>query len=230
MSLSDFPKIHSPFIREEYPIDKGDWRKHGRRLQLRKPSVYLVINKLNPGYEWVFDHSDTIAIEKLDGSNVKLETSEGRLTQVQNRKNIIDPLQIIKGQSHYMEGIFQSIGKGYIEKEGIQAGELIGPKLQGNPYQLDQHLWYPFAKAIKHLKYRSFHDHERNLTNWSIWFEKYIHSLFLSKRGIKSKPEGIVFYNLRRKAENKVYMAKLRRDMFDWYYKDVEIIGYEKDY
>jgi len=32
--------------------------------------------------------------------------------------------------------------------------------------------------------------------------------------------EGVIFYNLKRKAENKTYMAKLRRDMFDWYYSD----------
>ncbi len=33
--------------------------------------------------------------------------------------------------------------------------------------------------------------------------------------------EGVVFYNLRRKEEGKIYRAKLRRDMFDWYYRDV---------
>jgi len=32
--------------------------------------------------------------------------------------------------------------------------------------------------------------------------------------------EGVIFYNLKRRAENKTYMAKLRRDMFDWYYSD----------
>jgi hypothetical protein len=30
--------------------------------------------------------------------------------------------------------------------------------------------------------------------------------------------EGVIFYNLKRKAEGKTHMAKLRRDMFDWYY------------
>jgi len=33
--------------------------------------------------------------------------------------------------------------------------------------------------------------------------------------------EGIVFYNLRRKEEGKIYRSKLRRDMFGWYYSDV---------
>jgi hypothetical protein len=30
--------------------------------------------------------------------------------------------------------------------------------------------------------------------------------------------EGVVFYNLKRKAEGHTYMAKLRRDMYDWFY------------
>lgn len=39
--------------------------------------------------------------------------------------------------------------------------------------------------------------------------------------------EGVIFYNLRRKSEGKSYMAKLRRNMFDWYYSDkVEIFDY----
>jgi len=32
--------------------------------------------------------------------------------------------------------------------------------------------------------------------------------------------EGIVFYSLKRKEEGKVYRAKLRRNMFEWFYSD----------
>ncbi len=39
--------------------------------------------------------------------------------------------------------------------------------------------------------------------------------------------EGIVIYNLRRKEEGKTYMAKLRRDMFSFYYEDKIKIYYE---
>ena len=50
------------------------------------------------------------------------------------------------------------------------------------------------------------------------------------KRGLDDKvfAEGVVFYNLKRKALNQTYMAKLRRDMFDWFYEDIEIYGYDK--
>ncbi len=226
--MSDFPKLHCPFIRKDFKVDRDDWNKHGRKLMLRRPEAYLVVNEINPGYEWVFDDPDTIAVEKLDGSNVKLKTKKGRLIGLQNRKNIIDPLQIIKGKGFLLEGVFQSIGKGYVEQSGEQAGELIGPKLQANPYKMVTHLWYPFTKTIAHLKYRSFHEHDRTFDNWSMWFKDYLVSRFATKRGNKDiMAEGVIFYNLKRKAEGKLHMAKLRRDMYKWYYDDkVKIFDY----
>ena len=92
---------------------------------------------------------------------------------------------------------------------------------------MDNHIWYPFSKAIKHLSYRSFHEHEKTFDNWNGWFKNYLVSRFSAKRKSKYNQhdevmaEGVVFYNLRRKEEDKIYRAKLRRDMFDWYYDDV---------
>jgi hypothetical protein len=37
----------------------------------------------------------------------------------------------------------------------------------------------------------------------------------------------LVFYNLKRKEQNKIYRAKLRRDMFDWFYSDRVDINYD---
>jgi len=222
-TLSDFPKIECPFVRKTYKVNADDFKKHGHGLQLRAPEVYLATDKINPGFEWVIDDPDTIAVEKLNGTNVKLQTENGRLVTLQNRKNIIDPLQILKGKSFIVEGIFTAIQKGYVEDNEVQAGEIIGPKLQGNPYLMDNHIWYPFAKAIKHLKYKSFHEHERTFANFNVWFKDHLKSLYHSKRvGYENAvfAEGVVFYNLNRKAENKTYMAKLRRDMFAWFYSD----------
>lgn len=222
-ALSDFPKIECPFVRKIFSVNVDDFKKYGQQLQLRSPEVYLVTDEINPGFEWVIDDPETIAVEKLNGTNVKLKTENGRLTQLQNRKNIIDPLQILKGKSFIVEGIFTAIQKGYVEDNKIQAGEVIGQKLQGNPYELNNHIWYPFEKAINHLRYKSFHQHERTLENFSLWFKDHLKSLYHSKQvGYENAvfAEGVVFYNLKRKEENKVYMAKLRRDMFDWYYSD----------
>jgi len=33
---------------------------------------------------------------------------------------------------------------------------------------------------------------------------------------------------LNKRAAGQVYMAKLRRDMFDWFYDGIEIFGYDK--
>jgi len=229
--LSDFPKIKCPFIRRDFEVNIDDWKKYGSELQLRSPKAYLVINEINPGFEWVFEDKDTFAVEKLDGTNVKVLIEDGRLVSLQNRLNIIDPLQIIKGNTSIIEGIFRAIQKGYLKDNGEQAGEVIGPKLQGNPYKLDNHLWYPFEKAIKDLSYRSFHEHERTFDNWSLWFKDWLVSRFftkltaIGKKKEKVMAEGVVFYNLKRKAEGKSYRAKLRRDMFDWYYSDKIRIG-----
>ncbi|MDF1548730.1 MAG: hypothetical protein P1P88_12980, partial [Bacteroidales bacterium] len=95
--------------------------------------------------------------------------------------------------------------------------------------------WVPFDRAINTLVYRSFHEHERNYDNWSNWFKDYLFSRYFTKRasklGIDEKvmAEGVVFYNLKRKAQGKTYMAKLRRNMFPWFYSNlVEIYDFDK--
>jgi len=234
--LSNFPKILCPFIRQDFNVDLDDFKKYGNKYMLRNPQAYLVVDKINPGFEWVFDDPDTIAVEKLDGTNIKLKTEEGRLVSLMNRKNVIDPLQVISGKTFIIEGVFRAIGKGYVEKSREQAGECIGPKLQGNPYKLDNHEWYPFDRAIKYLRYNSFHEHDRTFLNWSEWFKNYLHSRYYqkiaSKKGITNDvfAEGVVFYNLKRKEKGLSWMAKLRRNMFDWYYSpEIKIIDYDKN-
>ena len=233
--LSDFPKLNCPFLRKIFSVNVGQWKMHGAALGLREPEVYLAIDQVNPGYEWVFEDADTFAVEKLNGTNVKILTENGRLIALQNRLNVIDPLQVMKGKTFIIEGIFRSISKGTVLENGEQCGELIGPKVQGNPLRLDYHEWAPFEKAIEHLRYKSFHEHERNFDNWSSWFKEGLFSRHYAKRASKLGltdhvvAEGIVFYNLRRKAEKHSWMAKLRRDMFDWYYSDkIEIFDYDK--
>ena len=187
---------------------------------------------MNPGYEWVFKDKDTKAVEKLDGTNIKLKTEKHRLVALQNRKNVIDPLLVISGYTHIIEGVFRAIGKGYVFPDGEQAGELIGPKLQGNPYKLDFHIWYPFDMAIERLAYRSFYEHDRTFENWSSWFKDYLKSRFIIKTHKSSFEEadfaeGVVFYNSKRREKGEIFQAKLRRDMFHWFYPKIEIFDYD---
>lgn len=229
IKLSNYPKLVCPFIRKTYKVNVEDWKKHGRGLEMRSPELRLITTEINPGYEWVFDDPHTIAVEKLDGTNVKLLTEKGRLISLYNRKNPIDPLNLFvsKGRTAIIEGIFRAITKSYINKDGEQCGEVIGKHINQNIYGLDHCLWYPFEKAIKHLSYRSFHEHERSFEGWSAWFKDYLVSRFASKRGNNIMAEGLVFYNLKRKENKETYQAKLRRNMFDWFYSDKIEIFYE---
>jgi hypothetical protein len=201
--------------------------------------VYLAVDRINPGYEWVFEDEDTIAVEKLNGTNVKILARGNKIVQVQNRKNVIDPL-VMKGMGpSVMEGICRASQLGFVMPDGEQAGELIGTKLQGNPYRIDGHLWYAFDVAVERLKYNSFNKHPRTFDNISDWFRKGLFSRFCEKRAAKEYSgnltltdkvfaEGVVFYNFRRRADEKTWRAKLRRDMFPWYYDKIEIYEYDK--
>jgi len=227
--LSNYPKMLCPFIRKTYKINRDDWIKYGKELQLRSPEVYLVTPEVTPGYEWVIDDPNTFAVEKLDGTNVKLLTENGKLVSLYNRTNQIDPLNLFqaKGKLAIIEGVFRAISKSYIQRDGEQAGEVVGNKIQQNIYGLNYNIWYPFEKAIKHLRYKSFHQHDRTFENWSLWFKDYLFSLFSGKMGNKVMAEGIVFYNLKRMFEGRVYRAKLRRDMWVWAYNNkMEIYNY----
>ncbi|MCK5689152.1 hypothetical protein KAI87_07775, partial [Myxococcota bacterium] len=107
---------------------------------------------------------------------------------------------------------------------------------QGNPYLLQVHEWYPFEKTLTALKYKSFQEHERTFDNLSSWFKDWLPSRFFARRAkklglldTKVMAEGVIFYNFKRKEEGKVWRAKLRRDMFEWYYSDlVEVLDYDK--
>lgn len=229
LPMTDFPKLRCPFIRQTFKVDINQWKKWGRQYQLRSPEVYLAVNRINPGYEWVFEDANTFAVEKLHGTNVKVLMEGGRVVAIQNRKNLIDPLQVAKGQNFILEGLLHAAGRDQLPVEGEHAGEVIGPKFQGNPYKLEVHEWYPFEKAITDLRFRSFEEHARTYENWSSWFKDFLHSRLFTKRakkkGLDEKvfAEGVVFYNLQRRAEGKTWMAKLRRDMFPWYYSQLEI-------
>jgi hypothetical protein len=44
----------------------------------------------------------------------------------------------------------------------------------------------------------------------------------------KVMAEGVVFYNLKRRDAKQTWRAKLRRDMFEWYYSDqVQVLDYD---
>lgn len=238
--LSDYPKLESPYIRKLYQVDVKSWKSHGKSL-MRGPELYLATNEVDQKYSWVFDDPDTVAVEKLDGTNVKVRSSENAIVQVQNRQNpvIISPVPInVKGHHRGIIGAVVNSACQPKEKEFIlpnttEAGEAIGPNIQSNPYELSHNLWYPFRKSLISLRYNNFNKQEMTFTNLSGWMQHAIRSRFYQKyhkSAWEEAPfaEGVVFVNKRRREEGKSWQCKLRRDMYAWYYPEtIKILGLE---
>jgi len=218
MKFENMPKLQSPFERELIN------------------NKYICIPKIKEEYRWVFT-DESIAVEKLDGTNVSLWIRDGKPFQIMNRTNVIDFWNI--KNIRFIEGVLTAIDRKYIVPElcdnGGVFGELIGKKIQGNPYKIDGHLWIPFDYLIKKYKYNFWNELVKEFkgasdksifTTMSDLFTK-LWSLYKRQRNIKGEvsrnirfemaaAEGIVFY--RKGYENKYNSCcKLRRDMFDWF-------------
>lgn len=199
------PKLHSPFVRK---VVDGE---------------YVVTNEITEGYEWVFEDESVMAVEKLHGTNVSIQITDGVVTGVWNRTERIPFFN--KGKAHIIKGILNSYEKGYLEflSDGQHFGELIGPKVNGNPYILDEHIWIPFETyGQKHLSYTCWGKYPKTFESISEWFKDLmpLYDLRIHGKplGIKSERifadqfvEGIVFTHPDGR------MAKLRGDMFDWF-------------
>lgn len=200
MEIHDMPKIDCPFIRKK--------TNDGR---------YLITSEINPGYEWVFNDNLVMAIEKLHGTNVSILIEHGTITQIWNRTTRLPFFN--NGKKFIIEGLLNSYERGYTEflPDGQHFGELLGPKVNGNPYQLKEHIWIPFnTYAQKHLKYKSWGKYPKDFGTIYEWFKNdliplyacIVHGSDARKTGFV---EGIVFTHPDGR------MAKIRRDMFEWY-------------
>ena len=198
----DFPKLESPFIREE--TEKG----------------YVCTKKIDNRFRWVFTKECT-AVEKLDGTNTSILVENNRLTRIMNRKNIIEPFS--KQGKPFTIGILEAIEKDYFKLEGGQHfGELMGKTINGNFLELDSYIWLPFSLMLTRNKYKFWDNLEfENKSDEEIYeitsnIFKDLWSLEYRRRYGKIKPaEGIVFYRI---IDNKITeLCKLRRDMFDWF-------------
>lgn len=190
------PKIESPFVRKTI---------NGK---------YVVTPEVTEGYNWVFEgtEDDVLCTEKLDGTSVSIIIENGNITSVFNRTQRIPFFN--KGKKFIIEAVLNAYERGYCNlTDGQYFGECVGKKLCGD-YKLEQHLWIPFnTYCRKHLAYHSFHKYPKTFENLTDWLIKPIKdggifSLFMRRRGIEQKPEGVVFHNLKTGQ-----MAKLRLDM-----------------
>lgn len=195
----DMPKLDAPFVRE----------MHNNR--------YIVVDKINKGYEWVFDDDTVMAIEKLDGTNVSIVIQEGAVIEIYNRT---ERIPFINKQKQYItNGVLYAKKKGYLEflGDGQHFGELIGQGVR-NSYNLDCSIWIPFTTfSQKHLKYKSWGKYPKDFNSISKWFKELL-PLYSSMLGDRNGyVEGVVFTHPDGR------MAKLRRNMFAWYFKDRKV-------
>lgn len=153
----------------------------------------------------------------MDGTDISIIVENGNISSIWNRTVRI-PF-FCKGKSHIISGLLASFDRGYCDlPDGQHFGELIGEKLNGNPLRIEGHLWIPFNTYVReHFAYKSWGKYPKTYEAIREWFMKPIadggiFSLFMRKRGIEAKPEGIVFQNL-----ETGQMAKLRIDMFDFF-------------
>lgn len=194
LKIKDMPKIESPFVRE---IIDGN---------------YILTDKIAEGMEWVFEDESVMAIEKLHGTNVSIIIENGIITQVYNRTERLPFFN--KGKKFISEGLLNSYERGYMGllSDGQHFGELIGEKVNGNPYKIEGHLWIPFETfGQKHLKFKSWGKYPKDFKTISEWFKELI-PLYSSMKGNREGyVEGIVFTHPDGR------LAKLRKDMFDWF-------------
>lgn len=194
MVIQDMPKLESPFVRKEI---NGN---------------YIVIPEVVKGYEWVFEDDSVMAIEKLHGTNVSILIQDGVIVGCWNRTERLPFFN--KGKNHIIHALLNSYERGYIEflPDGQHFGEAIGPKINGNPYKLEENIWIPFNDyAKKNLAYKSWGKYPKTFESISKWFQELM-PLYALKKGDKDGfVEGVVFTHPDGR------MAKLRRDMFDWY-------------
>jgi len=193
----DMPKLESPFVRVT--------TEGGR---------YIVTPEIAEGYEWVFADPDVLCTEKIDGANVSIMLRGGELCGLWNRTNQ-KPIGTLDGHMFIM-GVRAAHERGRVLPlgDGQHFGELMGPKIQGNFLGLDAPMWFPFDYLRRKFSYRSFHQHPKAFEGLSSWFKDGLFSLVYQHyhEGERVPPEGVVFYQ-----PSTGRMAKLRRDMFDWY-------------
>jgi len=192
----DMVKLESPFVRKEIGGN------------------YICTPEITEGYEWVFDDPSVRAIEKLHGTNVSIIIENGTIASIWNRTERL-PF-FCKGKQHIIMGVMEAFSRGYCElTDGQWYGELIGEKVNGNPYGITGQLWVPFKTySWEHLHYTSWGKYPKDFESISEWFKTLMPLYTLRVHGKaydRHYVEGVVFTHPDGR------MAKLRRDMFGWF-------------
>ena len=104
--------------------------------------------------EWVFA-GEGIVTEKLDGTNVRLTVSNSGITRVEKRRNPTKQEKAEGMEPGYIDAnrddpqdkhIFRAVDNTDVSNwlDDLYESEAVGPKIQGNPLELEKPVCYPF--------------------------------------------------------------------------------------
>jgi hypothetical protein len=157
---------------------------------------FRVVDRPRAECAWVFSGEGT-GTEKLDGTNVRLTVRSGHLVRVEKRRN---PTKVQKQQG-IVDGWYVDTDEYSAEDkwvlvaargtdvatwpDGEHACEALGPRIQGNPLGLDEHVCVPF-----NLEVPAFEDVPRGYAEIRDFLEK-LESRFAPGH----LAEGIVFHH-----------------------------------
>ncbi|HEY8481065.1 MAG TPA: hypothetical protein VIL71_14660 [Spirillospora sp.] len=116
---------------------------------------FRVIDRPRAECAWVFD-GEGVATEKLDGTNVRLTVRSGHLVRVEKRRNpsraqkqqgivdgwYVDAVEGAPEDKWILEAARNTDVSGW--PDGEHSCEALGPRVQGNPLNLDEHRCVPF--------------------------------------------------------------------------------------
>lgn len=116
---------------------------------------FRVMNSPRKGCEWVFA-GEGRATEKLDGTNIRITIRSGQVVRVEKRRNpskmqkqqgiidgwYVDTDEYGKEDKWILEAVRDTDTLGW--PDGEHAAEAMGPKIQGNPLGLTEHICVPF--------------------------------------------------------------------------------------
>ena len=176
--------------------------KRGAAVMEKIPTIFnrgpdfKVTEQVREGCEWVFA-GEGIATEKLDGTNVRLTIRAGQCVRLEKRRNpskkqkqlgIKDGWYVDADEfSKEDKWIFEAMGNTDLNQwpDGEHSAEALGPRIQGNPLGLEQHICVPFNLAIP-----TFDELDRSFGG----LKQALNELE-SKYSPKNLAEGIVFHH-----------------------------------
>lgn len=139
--------------------------RKGQHIMQKIPTLFIrddrfkVTPEIRPECAWVFE-GEGVPTEKLDGTNLRLTIRAGTVVRVEKRRN---PSKLQKAQGiidgWYVDALEPQGEDRWIHAavegtdvsdwpDGEHSCEALGPKIQGNPLQLDRHIVVPFDLRV----------------------------------------------------------------------------------